>query len=406
MKKQITLSLFAAILFVGGMFYSCSKEVVNQDDEIMLKSAKIKTTISTLSAPIQADCNTACIQSGGNIFYSKTYTLAYQAGPQGTATVAMYNTPTGMIYSVTSSTGSDLRLITLDGVVKYANNTPATEPFLISVPLGSNWVGCQNKSAEIEVRRVNDIAAIGKGNYLKFETSYDMISLCTETSIVVNNELPVCIGTSASVTGTVTAGSNVINGGILKIQELVGTSWTDKASVNVVPGTNSVTYSYTTVATSQTFRAFFDGINSNGNQSESLGTEVTTTSCAPSCEESFSYVTTDNKTVVFTYISPVALQGATVKITCPQIDGFTAIDGKNYNSNPGQSNGSDNVLTWTGNIPACGTGISFSFTFDPNCVYNINSKKWNSPIIWTDFTVNGYSKKGTLANIVFDDCNE
>lgn len=400
MKKQITLSLFAAFLFVGGMFYSCSKEVVNQDDEMTLKAAKIKA-MATISAPTQADCQTACLGTESTSF-SKTYTMEYSSGPQGSATVVVTQYATEIVYSITSSTGSDLRKITIDGVDKYSSNTPATEPFKITVPLGSNWIGCETKAAVIEVRRQGD--GTGGGSYLKFDTSYNMISLCTSTSINVDNELPVCVGSQASVTGTVTAGSNAINGGTIKIQEFVNGIWTSVASVNVTSGANAVTYSYTTSATSQTFRAIFDGINSNGKQSESLEAEVTTNDCVTICEENFSYVTTDNKNVVFTYISPVALTNAVVKFTCPQIGGYIANDGKIYTSNSGQSNGTDNVLTWTGDIPACGDGITFSFSFTPNCVYNEKSEKWNTPNVWSDFKVNEVSKKGTLGNIEYTDC--
>ncbi|MDP3915407.1 MAG: hypothetical protein Q8R96_16900 [Bacteroidota bacterium] len=399
MKRQITLSLFAAILFVGGMFYSCSKEIAKEDDEMNLKAAKIKV-MATIAAPTQADCQTACLGTESASF-SKSYTLDYTAGPQGSATVTVTQYATEIVYSITSSTGSDLRKITIDGVDKYSSNTPAKEPFKITVPLGSNWVGCQSKAAVIEVRRNGD--GTGGGSYLKFETSYNMISLCTTTSINVDNELPVCIGTPASVTGTVTAGSNDINGGTLQIQELIGTNWTTVASVNVAPGTNTVTYSYNTTVATQTFHAYFDGVNSNGKQSESLGATVTTKVCTPptsSCTESFSYVTTDNKkTVVFTYVSAIALENASVKFTCPHITGWSS----SATLVPNNVNNPTN-LTWTGNIEAC-IPISWTITFTPDCDQNKGNSQ-NTPSfanVWTDFEVDGVSiKNENTPNIVYN----
>ena len=126
--------------------------------------------------------------------------------------------------------------------------------------------------------------------------------------------------------------------------------------------------------------------------------------CSANCEESFSYETADNKYVTFTYVSDVFLENAEVKFTCPQIDDFTAVDGKEYNVNPGQVNGTDNVLTWIGDIEAC-IPITFTLDFEPHCTYNDNSQKWNTPNVWTDFKVNGVSIKGDLPNIVYTGCS-
>jgi hypothetical protein len=394
MKRQITLSLFAAVLFVGGMFYSCSKEVANQDDEMNLKAAKIKV-MATIAAPTQADCQTACLGTESASF-SKSYTLDYTAGPQGSATLAVTQYATEIVYSITSSSGSDLRKITIDGVDKYSSNTPATEPFLIIVPAGSNWFGCETKAAVIEVRRQGD--GTGPGAYLKFETSYNMISLCTTTSINVDNELPVCIGTPASVTGTVTAGSNIINGGTLQIQKLVNGIWTPTGtSVNVVAGTNTVTYSYNTTAVTQTFRAYFDGVNSNGKQSESLGAEVTTKVCTPptsSCTESFIYTPNPNtvNTYTFTYTPAEDMTDVPVIFTFAQgttVSGLTPEFSQNGN---GHAQTYSATLSFTKCEP-----VSWTVTLAPNC-----SGSSNNSNVWTDFKVNDDSKKDIngLANIV------
>jgi hypothetical protein len=112
--------------------------------------------------------------------------------------------------------------------------------------------------------------------------------------------------------------------------------------------------------------------------------------------ESFTYSTTDNMHVVFTYESPVDITGAALKFTCPQIDNYISNDGKTYSPNPGQWNGSDNVLTWTGDITAF-TPITFDLTFVPHCVGGGGNAHAN---VWTDFTVAEVSKKTAATPII------
>ena len=124
--------------------------------------------------------------------------------------------------------------------------------------------------------------------------------------------------------------------------------------------------------------------------------------CSSSCEESFSYEENQDGSYTFTYVSSEDLENAEVKFTCPHIsnvDGFKAIDDKEYEVNPGNSNGSPTVLTWTGDIQAC-TETTFILKFDADCDQN-NAGKAN---LFTDFKVNGESKKGDNENIVFQ-CN-
>jgi hypothetical protein len=122
--------------------------------------------------------------------------------------------------------------------------------------------------------------------------------------------------------------------------------------------------------------------------------------CSSGCEESFDYIDNGNGIYTFTYESPEDIENAEVKFTCPHIYGFVPQDGKEYEVNPGNSNGSPTVLTWIGNIEAC-TAITFKLSFDSDCDQT-NSGKAN---IFTDFKVNGESKKGSNENITFD-CSE
>jgi hypothetical protein len=124
--------------------------------------------------------------------------------------------------------------------------------------------------------------------------------------------------------------------------------------------------------------------------------------CEISCEESFSYdLDEDGSSVVFTYISPVAIDPAQIKFTCPHITGFTATDGKEYTVNPGNGQGSPTVLTWNGAVAAC-TPITFAFSFDPDC--DQNSAGFAN--LWTDCKVNGVSKKNTNTPTIRYDCPE
>ena len=118
--------------------------------------------------------------------------------------------------------------------------------------------------------------------------------------------------------------------------------------------------------------------------------------CSSTCDESFSYVDNQDGSYTFTYVSSEDLNGADVKFTCPHITGFEVLDGKEYEVNPGNSKGSPTVLTWTGDIQAC-TEITFTLAFDSDCDQT-NSGKAN---LFTDFKVNGESKKGDNGNIVY-----
>ncbi|WP_274474154.1 hypothetical protein [Mangrovimonas aestuarii] len=118
------------------------------------------------------------------------------------------------------------------------------------------------------------------------------------------------------------------------------------------------------------------------------------------CDESFDYEEQEDGSYLFTYTSAESLEGAEVKLTCPHIVDFEALDGKVYSFNPGNGQGSPTVLTWTGDIDAC-TEISFAISFTADCDQN-NSGFAN---VFTDFKVNGVSKKGELSNIKFD-CSE
>ena len=122
--------------------------------------------------------------------------------------------------------------------------------------------------------------------------------------------------------------------------------------------------------------------------------------CSSTCEESFSYIENEDGSYTFSYISSEDLDNAEVKFTLPHIVSFEAYDGKEYSVNPGNSHGSPTALTWNGDIDAC-SEITFTLSFEADCDQT-NSGKAN---LFTDFKVNGVSKKGDSENIVFA-CSE
>jgi len=122
--------------------------------------------------------------------------------------------------------------------------------------------------------------------------------------------------------------------------------------------------------------------------------------CSTGCEESFGYVENEDGSYTFTYVSSEDLENAEIKFTCPHITSFESLDEKTYSVNPGNSQGSPTVLTWTGDVEAC-TEITFTMSFEADCD-QASSGKAN---IFTDFKVNGESKKGDNENIVFA-CSE
>ncbi|WP_053990278.1 hypothetical protein [Mangrovimonas sp. TPBH4] len=114
------------------------------------------------------------------------------------------------------------------------------------------------------------------------------------------------------------------------------------------------------------------------------------------CEESFSYEHLGDNSYVFTYSNVEAMENAVVQFTCPHIVDFTPLDGKEYSVNPGNGPGAPTVLTWIGDLEAC-SETTFAIVFDADCDQN----NANFANIFTDFKVNGDSKKGDASNIKF-----
>jgi hypothetical protein len=120
-------------------------------------------------------CKTECITTEEETWFVKTLVKEYSASPQGSVTIKIYNTPTQIIYSITST--NDINRVDFKGNIIYASNTPAVQPYVHAVNLGAGWKGCDTEAAKIEVRRQNS-SGTGGGQYINFDTSYDLIPVC------------------------------------------------------------------------------------------------------------------------------------------------------------------------------------------------------------------------------------
>jgi hypothetical protein len=374
MRKNGLFVVVAAVLAMAALIPACQKaEVTDQEAGWKLKDA-------------YSDCHAQCVSPGSGTFYELTTTQSYTPVVQGSVTVAVFNTEREIVYKITSS-DHNIRKVVLNGETpSYASLTPATEPFYIKRPLGT-WKSCEVKTATIEVRRENS-DGIGSGVYLKFETSYNLVPLCTTTTIKIDKSTPVCTGEDVTIMGKVTAGALDIRGGSLTIQELVGSEWTNVGTpVTVAPGVNTVTYAYTATAATRSFRTFFDGLESNGKESQSEVIAVTTKTCnvnppASGCTDDFNYKKNEDGTYTFTYKPAADKTGATLVFTFAQ--GIVMQGLSDWKSNGVTK---QKVM----DLKAC-QEYTWSMTLD--CKDNPGARN-----LWTDFTVNEVSKKGTLKNI-------
>ncbi|WP_026950705.1 hypothetical protein [Algoriphagus mannitolivorans] len=185
---------FLGLALAGLILGACSQTATFEDADLMNEQASAERagfkldpfeTPSGINSKAYLECNQRgpddCITWDPNSWFYKAETKAYTAGPQGSVTVTIHNTPTHIVYTITS-TEQNIKKVTFNGVDLYAQNTNAPEPFIHSVPLGTfgeDWVACDLETATIEVRRQNS-SGTGGGVYLKFETSYELIPVCDD----------------------------------------------------------------------------------------------------------------------------------------------------------------------------------------------------------------------------------
>lgn len=173
MKRQITLSFFTAVLFLGGMFYSCSKEVAYQENEMNLKAGKIKVAAAPVVYNSGGDCE-LCINASNPVYYKDNYSTVVNWGNDNTKTVELdvYNTETDFVIEVTST----LKIgdVVVDGISKgIGTNEPGSDGKFhatYSYPLTEGWTSCQTITHLIQV------AAIGP--QAEFSVNYKLHGIC------------------------------------------------------------------------------------------------------------------------------------------------------------------------------------------------------------------------------------
>lgn len=166
--------MFAALFIAAAVLVSCQKEeILDVDNGAILKSVEASS-----------GCND-CLDADEPEYVQKTITMDYTAGPQGSVTVVIYNTPTQLVYSFTSIP-SDIHKIDIGGVTYFNSSSPqapATEPFVVPIDLvakyGENW-GCTLVNDLIEVRRTPGDNGTGPGMYISAQTNYTLIPVCKD----------------------------------------------------------------------------------------------------------------------------------------------------------------------------------------------------------------------------------
>ena len=379
MKTMKFLTAAGMLIIAGTMFFSCSKQ------ESSAPSVNQEATVNTKTTG--SNCNDQCISYGYGVFYSnadtKTITWGGKTNTANSKTVDIeyYNTETAFVLKVRSTNGwSDL---VINGTSSWTGGVVEPDVWgTFTEPLLPGWRPCDSKTFSL--------AVTGNGPQAVFSVVYGLIGICTSTSLTASLPNPVCTGNPVTVTATVASGGD-FTGGVIKITE----NGLTVAEAAVTEANKTVSYTYTPdAAGSRTFGASYDGTGSTGYKSSEASPLTVTSEVCITCEpEYFSYVTQNNKDITFHYNASESLSGAVVVFTFPQIANmplnengqYVAPDGKIYSVN---NPANQTVFTWTGDI-GCTTLLEATFTFSLTPVCNASGKSQ----VWTDFTVNTYSKK-------------
>jgi hypothetical protein len=301
-----------------------------------------------------------------------------------TLNVEVWNTTTTIEYrfvlSSSNANGNNLQYYD-EGTATWISVGQLTvgTPFVVSRPLPTGWVAGQVITEQWR--------QTGGGNPLDAgDVSYALIGICTTTSLSSGTTQPICEDIPFSLTATVSTSAETLTGGFIQIlnssnvvvaSEAV-TSTVRTVTYNVPTGTaGDYTYSARYVRSEPSFRY-------QGSISATTST-IEVIECG-GCDESFGYEI-DGDQVTFTYTPEDDFPGANLAFTFPQsaLNG-DPLQGWSYN---GQT------MQRTMDLKACET-----YTW----IVTLTCKPLNNPQNkWTDFTVNGESKKGyTPGNIKCD----
>ncbi|WP_268033284.1 Ig-like domain-containing protein [Algoriphagus sp. PAP.12] len=391
--KKTFISSFLGLAISGLLLASCSQMASYENEDLALEQARADKAGFTLSPYGTNNENlrtyedlsweTECITDQNDTWFEKILTGSAPALGEVSATI--YNTPTHLVYEFS---GQNLEL------VKLVDNNGAvvTNPYSVELPAG--WkAGDEMIQVFYLAKQATGGQSNPSGNSTTISTSYNLVGICTETTISDEPEGPICTDEVFSITASVSSYGD-FSGGMIQIWDA---SDAIVASADVTDLVNSVTYDFSSgTAGTYSFSAHYVGDGSNGyNDSKSDPINVEVIECGDCDEESFSYdanvVGTDLVNIVFTYDAETALENAEVKFTFPQIQNlsvgetYSAPDGKSYLVN---NSGNNTVFTWIGDIGCTDlTAVTFEFEVMAEC--NASGKAE----IWTSASVNGIGVK-------------
>lgn len=191
-KMALVLTFGAAILFSCKHIEPFDPSPYGMEAEAVAKNGFNFTAIGTGLDNARTYTDNAwdisCITEDPESWFVKSYNMEY--GPvQGAVTVDVYNTPTEIVYAISSTT--DIKVVNFKGVEHYRSNTPAVQPYIITESIGtfiSDWVAGEELFADVTVRRTNSNGG-GSGQQVVFNTSYSLVDVCEAPEVASDNSL-------------------------------------------------------------------------------------------------------------------------------------------------------------------------------------------------------------------------
>ncbi|MFC0261480.1 hypothetical protein [Fontibacter flavus] len=191
-KMALVLTFGAATLFSCNHIEPFDPSPYGMEAEAVAKNgfnlAAIGTGLDNARTYTENAWDISCITEDAETWFVASFTESY--GPtQGDVTVEVYNTPTQMVYAISSTT--DIKVVNFKGVEKYKSNTPAAQPFIITEELGAfetDWNAGDELFADLVVRRNNSNGG-GSGQQVLINTSYKLVGVCEAPEVTCDNSL-------------------------------------------------------------------------------------------------------------------------------------------------------------------------------------------------------------------------
>jgi hypothetical protein len=364
MKKNRRVILLSVLIVGMAVVFSCSKEVAPGESGLMAE--KGERILKSLES-----CET-CVNYW--IDSKETFTLGTNLY------LDVYNDATTVNYKLYRNSGATFGNLQYNGGSKISFD-PGETNYVFSKSI-TDFEAC--KSVSVLFNKISGLGGAG-GKLENVTNDYFLRELCTTTTLVADPAGEVCIGSQVILTANVIAGE-VIIGGTLIIKDVDNVIL---ASVSVTTSVHSLQYTYTTNS-SGTDEFTAEYIPAAGYK-ESKSNKVSITGKDCGCKESFEYEKNLDGSYTFYYTPSEDLVNATIVFTFAQAD-RVSVYGLSDFSEYGQT------LQKTMDFVKC-QSVSWNVTLTPK--FNIGS---GNPNLWTDFKVNGSSKKnisGQTPNIIF-----